>query len=131
VTFHWQGRLLNLGGYNHLSLIWGSTSDQGIKFCSNFKVLRMQRNQCHCVCLVFLIPTIYLLCQTNSAWRSYLDLFVKSNRQKKIVLTVQSVRSDVAGPYRSYDDVSGGDVATYGWLTVGKPGDDTCPLGGK
>jgi hypothetical protein len=74
---------------------------------------------------------VYLLFQTDSVWRSYRDLFVKSNRQKHLVLTVQSVRSDVAGSYKLYDDVSGGDVATYGWLTVGKPGDDTCPLVGK
>jgi hypothetical protein len=33
------------------------------------------------------------------------------------VQSVQSVRSDVAGPYRPYDDVSGGDVAGIDWLT--------------
>jgi hypothetical protein len=32
----------------------------------------------------------------------------------------------VAGPYRPYDDVSGGDVADVGWLTVVESGDDTC-----
>jgi hypothetical protein len=57
--------------------------DQGIKFCSNFKVLRMRRKQCHYVCLVFLIPAVYLLFQMDSVWRRYRDLFVKPNRQKK------------------------------------------------
>jgi hypothetical protein len=60
---------------------------------------------------------------------------VRQAKQAKILVltvqSVQSVRSDVAGPYRPYDDVSGGDVATYGWLTVGESGDDTCPFGGK
>jgi hypothetical protein len=31
---------------------------------SKMKVLRIRRNQFHCVCLVFLIPAIYLLRQT-------------------------------------------------------------------
>jgi hypothetical protein len=47
---------------------------------------------------------------------------------KNLVLTVQSVRSDVAGPYRPYDDMSDGDMVDVGWLTVGESGDDTCPL---
>jgi hypothetical protein len=56
--------------------------DQGIKFCSIFKVLRMQRKQFHCVHLIFLIPVVYLLSQTESVWRRYRDLFAKTNRQK-------------------------------------------------
>jgi hypothetical protein len=40
--------------------------DQGIKFCSIFKVLGMRRKQCHCVRLVFLIPAVYLLCQMDA-----------------------------------------------------------------
>jgi hypothetical protein len=56
------------------------------------KVLGMRRNLCHCVCLVFLIPVVYLLCQTGSVWRRYRILSEKSNRQKKL-LTVQSVQS--------------------------------------
>jgi hypothetical protein len=56
--------------------------DQGIKFCSIFKVLGIRRKQCHCVCLVFLIPVVYLLSQTESVWRRYRDLFAKPNRQK-------------------------------------------------
>jgi hypothetical protein len=47
------------------------------------------------------------------------------------VQSVQSVWSDVAGPYILYDDVSDGDVADFGWFTVGESGDDMCPLGGK
>jgi hypothetical protein len=43
-----------------------TTVDQGIKFCSIFKVLGMRRKQCHCVCLVFLIPAVYLLSQMES-----------------------------------------------------------------
>jgi hypothetical protein len=56
------------------------------------KVLGMRRNLCHCVRLVFLIPVVYLLCQTGSVWRRYRVLSEKSNRQKKL-LTVQSVQS--------------------------------------
>jgi hypothetical protein len=58
----------------------------------------------------------------------------QAKHAKILVLTVQSVqsvRSDVEGPYRPYDDVSGGDVADVGWLTVGESGDDTCPLDSK
>jgi hypothetical protein len=56
--------------------------DQGAKFCSIFKVLGMRRKWCHCVHLVFLILTVYLLSQTESVWRRYRDLFVEPNRQK-------------------------------------------------
>jgi hypothetical protein len=60
---------------------------------------------------------------------------VRQDKQAKILVltvqSVQSVRSDVAGLYRPYDDVSDGDVAYVGWLTVGESGDETCPLGGK
>jgi hypothetical protein len=57
---------------------------------------------------------------------------VRQDKQAKIlVLIVQSVRSNVAGSYRPYDDMSDGDVVDVGWLTVGESGDDTCPLGGK
>jgi hypothetical protein len=56
--------------------------DQGAKFCSIFKVLGMRRKRCHCVRLVFLIPTVYLLSQMEFVWRSYRDLFAEPNRQK-------------------------------------------------
>jgi hypothetical protein len=56
--------------------------DQGAKFCSIFKVLGMRRKWCHCVRLVFLIPAVYLLSQTESVWRRYRDLFAEPNRQK-------------------------------------------------
>jgi hypothetical protein len=62
--------------------------DQGIKFCSIFKVLGMRRKQCHCVRLVFLIPAVYLLSQTESVWRRYRDLSAKPNRQNFWMLTV-------------------------------------------
>jgi hypothetical protein len=42
------------------------------------------------------------------------------------MLTVQSVQySDVAGPYRPYDDVSGDDVASNCWLAAGESDVDT------
>jgi hypothetical protein len=104
--------------------------DQGIKFCSIFKVLGMRRKQCHCVHLVFLIPAVYLLSQTESVWRRYRDLFTKPNRQNFWMLTVP-VRTvqygDVAGPYRPYGD----DVAVVYCLVAGESGGDTCPVGGK
>jgi hypothetical protein len=62
--------------------------DQGIKFCSIFKVLRMRQKQSHCVCLVFLIPEVYLLSQMESVWRRYHDLSAKINRQNFWMLTV-------------------------------------------
>jgi hypothetical protein len=67
----------------------------------------------------------------DSVWRRYHNLFVKPNRQKNLMLTVQSVQSDVAGPYRPYDDMSGGDVAGIDWLTVVESRDDTCLVDGK
>jgi hypothetical protein len=62
--------------------------DQGIKFCSIFKVLGMRRKQFHCVRLVFLIPSVYLLSQTESIWRRYRDLSAKPNKQNFGMLTV-------------------------------------------
>jgi hypothetical protein len=104
------------------------------------KVLGMRRNLCHCVCLVFLIPVVYLLCQTESVWRRYRILSEKSNRQKKFancavrtVCTGADVAcpyADVAGPYRRHMVVlymrhvaaSGSDtwqadlgILVYGW----------------
>ena len=52
------------------------------------KVIRMRQNQCHCVRLIFLIPAVYLLSQTESVWRRYRDLFAKPNRQNFWMLTV-------------------------------------------
>jgi hypothetical protein len=63
-------------------------SDQGIKICSIFKVLGLRRKQFHCVCLIFLIPTVYLFSQMESVWRRYRDLTTKSNREKFGMLTV-------------------------------------------
>jgi hypothetical protein len=62
--------------------------DQGIKFCSIFKVLGMRRKQCHCIRLIFLIPVVYLLPQMESVWRRYRDLSAKTNRQNFWMLTV-------------------------------------------
>ena len=61
--------------------VW-SKSGPRVKFCSNFKVLRIWQNLCHCIRLIFLIPAVYLLSQTESVWRRYLYLFTKPNRQK-------------------------------------------------
>jgi hypothetical protein len=58
---------------------------------------------------------------------------VRQGKQAKILDAdctcpyVQSVRSDVAGPYRPYDD----DVAVVYWLIVGESGVDTCPVPGE
>jgi hypothetical protein len=76
------------------------------KFCSNFKVLGMRQKWCHCVCLVFLIPTVYLLSQTESVWRSYRDLFAKANRQK--------FDADCTCLYSPYGDVAKGRM-THMW----------------
>jgi hypothetical protein len=38
---------------------------------------------------------------------------------------VQSIRSDVVGSYRLYDDVSGDDVASDCWLVAGESDVDT------
>ena len=43
------------------------------------------------------------------------------------VQSVQSVRSDVAGPYNR----TRGDVADVDWLIDGESGADTCPVGWK
>jgi hypothetical protein len=48
--------------------------------------------------------------QTDVGSERYCNLFIKSNRQKILMLTVQSVQADVAGPYRPYDD-----MAKFGW----------------
>jgi hypothetical protein len=48
----------------------------------------MRRKQCHCVRIIFLIPTVYLLSQTESVWRRYSDLSAKLNRQNFGMLTV-------------------------------------------
>jgi hypothetical protein len=55
--------------------------------------------------------------------------FVRQVKQAKfLVLTVQSVQSDVARSYRPYDDMSGDDVARNYWLAAVESGSDTCPL---
>jgi hypothetical protein len=84
-----------------------SNIDQGIKFCSKFKVLGMRQKQCHCIRLVFLIPVVYLLCQMDAVWRRYRDLFAKPNRQKfdaDCTFPYSPYSGDVAGPYSLYDD---------------------------
>jgi hypothetical protein len=90
----------------------GSKSLIGLEKCSKMKVLRTRQNLSHCVRLVFLIPVVYLLCQTESVWRRYRIFSEKSNRQKKFVdCVVHTVRmnanvaclyADVEGPYRRH-----------------------------
>jgi hypothetical protein len=85
--------------------------DQGIKFCSIFKVFGMRRKKFHCVRLVFLIPTVYLLSQTESVWRRYRNLFAKANRQNfwdDDCTCPYSPYGDVAGLYHPYGDVADG-----------------------
>jgi hypothetical protein len=95
--------------------------DQGAKFCSIFKVLGMRRKWCHCVCLVFLIPAVYLLSQTESVWRRYRDLFAEPNRQKFF-------DADCTCPYSPYR--TRGRTVQHTWHVrtghVAAPGDDTC-----
>jgi hypothetical protein len=55
---------------------------RGSNFAQFSKCSECDENQCHCVRLVFLIPAVYLLSQTESVWRRYRDLFAKPNRQK-------------------------------------------------
>jgi hypothetical protein len=81
--------------------------DQGAKFCSIFKVLEMRRKWYHCIRLIFLIPAVYLLSQTESIWRSYRDLFAKANRQKfdaDCTCPYSPYSGDVASSYGPYDD---------------------------
>jgi hypothetical protein len=86
--------------------------DQGIKFCSIFKVFRMRRKQCHCIYLVFLIPAVYLLLQTESIWRRYHDLTAKPNRQK-------IWDADCTYPYNPYDHVDGHTIMMTWCISVG------------
>jgi hypothetical protein len=74
---------LHLHPLSHvISPLLDQNLDQGSKICLKFKVLGMRRKQYHCVRLVFLIPTIYLLLQIESVWGRYRDLFIEPNRQK-------------------------------------------------
>jgi hypothetical protein len=90
--------------------------DQGIKFCSKIQSARNRFKPDESVGLVVANPTQLVSSQTDVGSERYCNLFVKSNRQKKMMLTVQSVQADVAGPYRPYDDVASDDVAESGWL---------------
>jgi hypothetical protein len=49
---------------------------------SKMKVLRIRRNQRHCVRLVLPIPAIYLLSQTDVVCESYRTLTIFPNREK-------------------------------------------------
>jgi hypothetical protein len=84
--------------------------DQGIKFCSKIQSARNRFKLDERVGLVVANPMQLVSSQTDVGSERYCNLFVKSNRQKKMMLTVQSVQSvqdDVAGPYRPYNDVAG------------------------
>jgi hypothetical protein len=107
--------------------------DQGIKFCSIFKVLGMRRKQCHCICLVFLIPTVYLLSQTESVWRRYRDLSAKPNRQKFGMLTVpvRTVRTATWQGRTIMMMWQVEDVVHLYWLIVVQLDVDTCHIGSK
>jgi hypothetical protein len=73
--------------------------DQGIKFCSKIQSARNHFKMDESVGLVIANPTQLVLSQTDVESERYYNLFIKSNRQKKMMLTVQSVQADVAGPY--------------------------------
>jgi hypothetical protein len=89
----------------------------------------MRRKQCHCVRLVFLIPAVYLLSQTESVWRRYRDLFAKANRQNFWMLTVpvRTVRT-VTWQGRTIHTVMWqvDDVVSFHWLMITESGNDTC-----
>jgi hypothetical protein len=95
---------------SHQSLTWGKTlrsDDQGIKFCSIFKVLRMRRKQCHCVRLS---SDWYIYFLKQSPYGEDIAICSPSQTGKNLLLTVpvRTVYGDVAGPYSPYGDVSGG-----------------------
>ena len=102
-------------------------SDQGIKICSIFKVLGLRRKECHCVCLVFLIPAVYLFSRMESVWRIYRDFITESKRSK--------LGADCTCPYSPYGHVENrtitltwqrSDVACLYWLIIGELSVDTC-----
>jgi hypothetical protein len=79
--------------------------DQGIKFCSKIQSARNHFKPDESVGLVVANPTQLVSSQTDVGSERYCNLFIKSNRQKKMMLTVQSVQADVAGPYSPYADM--------------------------
>jgi hypothetical protein len=87
--------------------------DQGIKFCSKIQSAQNCFKPDESIGLIVANPTQLVSSQTDIGNERYCNMFVKSNRQNFLMLTVQSVQSvqdDVAGPYRSYDDVE-----NFGW----------------
>jgi hypothetical protein len=94
--------------------------DQGSNFAQISKCSECDENRCHCVRLVFLIPAVYLLSQTESVWRRYRDLFAKPNRQK--------FDADCTCPYSPYRTRGRSVQDTWQVRTghVAAPGDDTC-----
>jgi hypothetical protein len=102
--------------------------DQGIKFCSIFKVIRMRRKPCHCIRLVLLIRAVYLLSQTESVWRRYRDLFAKANRQNFWMLTVpiRTVRTVTWQGHTIMMTWQLDDMAHFHWSIVGEYGVDMC-----
>jgi hypothetical protein len=81
--------------------------DQGIKFCSKIQSARNHFKPDESVGLVVANPMQFISSQTDIGSERYCNLFLKSNRQKILMLTVQSVQADVAEPY----DRTCGDVA--------------------
>jgi hypothetical protein len=94
------------------------TSDQGIKFCSKIQSARNCFKLDESVGLVIANPTQLISSQTDIGSERYSDMFIKSNKQKNLLLTVQSVQSDVA---ESYDRMCG-DVVVYYWMIGGQMG---------
>jgi hypothetical protein len=72
---------------------------QGIKFCSKIQSARNRFKSNGSVGLVVTNPTQLIWVQTDIESERYRVLFKMTNRQKKGMLTVQSVRTDadVAG----------------------------------
>jgi hypothetical protein len=93
----------------------------------------MRRKQCHCVRLVFLIPAVYLLSQTESVWRRYRDLSAKPNRQNFGMLTVpvRTVRTDTWQGRTIMMTWQVEDVVHFYWLMVVQLDVDTCLIGSE
>jgi hypothetical protein len=66
---------------------------QGIKFCSKIQSVQNLSKSNESVCLIVTNPTQLVWVQTDVRSERYRVLFKMTNRQKKEVLTVQSVRT--------------------------------------
>jgi hypothetical protein len=106
VDLGWKGEGTLPSSSHRLKIVfWRSKSfpmgrcDQGIKFCSKIQSARNRFKLDESVGLVIANPTQLVSSQTDVGSERYCNLFIKSNREKKMMLTVQSVQADVAESY--------------------------------